>query len=198
MARRNDHSRQQRHDLALQAAASLIDDEGLGALSTRRIAARMGYTAGSLYQLFENRSDLILQLNARTLTELVAVMERMVQGAGTPEQAVIRLADGYIDFAHRHPARWQLLYSHQHDAPLPPWFNERIEAAFGLVETQLKRLGPCRHPDPGLAARALWGGIHGIAQLSLTDNLELGGISSAQSVSHCLVTAFIRGLGNEK
>ena len=196
MARRSDHTREERHELALRAAAALIEEEGLEALSTRRIAARMGYTAGSLYQLFSNLNDLILQLNGRTLAELISLMKTTVEKAGTPEQTVIRMADCYIDFAHRHAARWQLLYSHEHDGPLPEWFGQQIGTAFGLVEAQLARCGGSG--EARLASRALWSGIHGIAQLSLTSNLGLAGIASTQSVSHCLVTGFIRGFEHGK
>ncbi len=196
MARRSDHSREELHELALQAAESLVEEQGLEALSTRRIAARIGYTVGSLYQLFKNLDDLILQVNSRTLSELIGLMEASARRADGPRQAVIRLADCYIEFAQRHSGRWRLLYSHQHNGPLPDWFRLQIMSAFGLVEAQLKRLGGS--DDPWLASRALWGGIHGIAQLSLSGNLGLGGIESTQSVSHCLVTEFIRGFCNEK
>ena len=67
MARRSDHSRDELRRMALEASKKILTKQGLRGLSTRRIAARMGYSAGTLYQIFDDFDDLILQVNAATL-----------------------------------------------------------------------------------------------------------------------------------
>ena len=49
MARRSDHSRDEIREMALNAAKTIVEREGAAALSTRKIANEIGYTAGSLY-----------------------------------------------------------------------------------------------------------------------------------------------------
>ena len=63
MGRRNEHSRAELREIALQAAEHLVAEGGLAALSTRKVAAHIGYTVGSLYLVFHNLDDLIIQMN---------------------------------------------------------------------------------------------------------------------------------------
>ena len=61
MGRRADHSRDELFKMAVEAATKIVAKQGVRMLSTRRIAARMGYSAGTLYQLFDNRRILCPQ-----------------------------------------------------------------------------------------------------------------------------------------
>ncbi len=70
MARRADHTREELASMALKAARDIIVKSGAAAFSTREVAARMGYTVGTLYQLFRDAEDLIERVNAETPTEL--------------------------------------------------------------------------------------------------------------------------------
>ena len=42
---------------------------GLSGFSTRQIAKKIGYTLGTLYNIFESYDDIILHINAATLDE---------------------------------------------------------------------------------------------------------------------------------
>ncbi|MEZ5601737.1 MAG: helix-turn-helix domain-containing protein, partial [Candidatus Competibacteraceae bacterium] len=63
MGRRNEHTREELRQIALEAAEELVAAQGLSGLSTRKVAARIGYTVGSLYMIFRNLDDLIAQMN---------------------------------------------------------------------------------------------------------------------------------------
>lgn len=43
---------------------------GLSGFSTRQIAKKIGYTLGTLYNIFESYDDIILHINAATLDEM--------------------------------------------------------------------------------------------------------------------------------
>lgn len=72
MGRRNEHTREELREIALQAAEQLVAEHGLAGLSTRKVVGRIGYTVGSLYMVFRNLDDLIAQMNERTLETLQA------------------------------------------------------------------------------------------------------------------------------
>ena len=76
MARRNQHSREELQDLAVAAVLEIAERDGVHAVSARSVARQIGYAPGMLYHLFENRDDLILHANARTLDTLAAAMEK--------------------------------------------------------------------------------------------------------------------------
>ena len=60
MGRRADHSRDELFEMALSAAREIAEEDGLGGLTARRIAAKIGYSAGTLYNLFDDLDDLAL------------------------------------------------------------------------------------------------------------------------------------------
>ena len=84
MGRRNEHSREELRDLALRAAAEIVDSSSAAALSMREVARRIGYTVGALYIVFENLDDLIVGLNERTVAELRAALEKIRGRANQP------------------------------------------------------------------------------------------------------------------
>ena len=70
MARRADHTREELHRMALDAAREIVDAEGLRGIKARKIMDKIGYTVGTLYQLFDDLDDLIVHMNTETLDAL--------------------------------------------------------------------------------------------------------------------------------
>ena len=56
--------------MALDAARELTAERGLKNLTTRKVAERVGYTVGTLYQVFQDADDMIEQMNGETLARL--------------------------------------------------------------------------------------------------------------------------------
>ena len=81
MARRADHSREELYDNALAAAQRIVETDGFRALTARSVADAIGYSPGTLYNLFENLDDLIIHLNGRTLD---ALYDRLAPDAAAP------------------------------------------------------------------------------------------------------------------
>ena len=77
MARRSDHSREQLRRLALDSARQITAEEGLRGLKARRVAREIGYTIGTIYNVFEDLDDLIVQMNAETLGALYAACSQV-------------------------------------------------------------------------------------------------------------------------
>ena len=74
LARCYDHSREQLREMALAAAREIVALDGLCGLTTRKVAARIGYTVGTIYNLFDDLDHLIVQMNGQTLDELYRVL----------------------------------------------------------------------------------------------------------------------------
>jgi AcrR family transcriptional regulator len=196
MARRSDHSRDELREMALMAAERIVSEQGCPALSSRKVAAAIGYTVGTLYLVFENLDDLILQVNARTLDRL---HQRMLADQNQCEDAfacLLQLGHSYIGFASEESHTWQLIFEHRlaDDHESPTWFREKVTRMFALVEERLAPL-TSHHSQKEIAqaARALWGGVHGICILAITDTLGVAGIESVQEVTQVLMHNFLRG-----
>jgi TetR/AcrR family transcriptional regulator, tetracycline repressor protein len=58
-----------RRDEVLEAALDLLDDVGLAALTTRRLAERLGVRPGALYRHFDSKQALLVAMVDRTLAD---------------------------------------------------------------------------------------------------------------------------------
>ena len=196
MGRRNEHTREELREIALQAAEKLVAEHGLAGLSTRKVVGRIGYTVGSLYMVFRNLDDLIAQMNERTLEVLQARLLAAIADRPPPATAIQALAQAYITFALAETPRWLAIYQHRmpEGQPLPESFTAKVVGMFELVQQQLALLCPRRSPeDIALAARALWSGVHGICILGFDQKLEMAGGRPIQDVTGSLLDHYLAG-----
>ncbi|HID44223.1 MAG TPA: TetR/AcrR family transcriptional regulator [Chromatiaceae bacterium] len=196
MARRNDHSRDEIREMALAAAEKLVSAQGAKGLSARKVAAAIGYTVGTLYLVFDNLDDLILQINARTLDRLHDRMLEELARHKDPMERLLQLGHTYISFADEETHHWELVFEHRlPEGQQPPeWFREKVARMFSLVETSLEPLATTRSPDEiKQAAAALWSGVHGICILAISKQLDVAGVDSVQDLTHSLMSNYLRG-----
>jgi AcrR family transcriptional regulator len=197
MARRSEHSREELHAMVLEAAERIVVAEGYRGLNARKVAAAIGYTVGTLYLVFENLDDLALQVNARTLDALYARMVAQLEDCHSAPDCLQRLGQAYVRFATEHANRWSMIYelSLASDHTLPDYYRDKVQRALSLVE---QALTPLMNGKPrseiAQAARALWGGVHGICILALTNRLDVAGTESVEALSTILVRNFVAGL----
>ena len=196
MARRSDHSREELREMTLTAAENIVVEQGYEGLSARKVATAIGYTVGTLYLVFENLDDLILHINARTLDRLHARMTASQANPGDAVDYLLQLGEIYIRFANDDPHRWAMVFEHRfsEDRVVPAWYQEKIARMFAMVEEGLEPLATNRPQlEVTQAARALWGGVHGICILALTDNLGIVGVDSVQNLTQSLISNYLKG-----
>jgi AcrR family transcriptional regulator len=195
MARRSEHSQEQIRDMVLNAAESIIIEEGVGALTVRKIALDIGYTVGSIYMVFANMQDLMMHIKGRTLDQLTTQLQQIPDGLDV-EQRILALADAYLGFAAQNYNRWRISFEPdlQHNDALPDWYQQKIELIFAPIEALFRQLTPESGAEQArLAARTLWCGVHGVCVLSLNGNLGRTGVENTEAAVRLLVDHFIRG-----
>ncbi len=194
MARRSDHTREQLHRMALAAARAIVAKEGLRGLSTRRIAKRLGYSPGTLYQLFVDLDDLILHLNTTTLEALLKACDG-INLSGDPEMALDDLAERYIHFVNAHPRLWSALFEHSlpRGKDLPDWYTGTVEKLLGLVVIALEPVIPSdTTKQREQEALVLWASLYGIASLASAD--KLGPNANPTEMVKALIANYVAGL----
>lgn len=181
--------------MVLSAAEAIIIEDGLEALTVRKIALEIGYTVGSIYMVFANMQDLMMHIKGRTLDQLAAQLQEVAGGDGM-EQRIQALAEAYLGFAARNFNRWRMIFEPalQDDAALPDWYRQKIELIFAPIEALFRQSMPENGAEQArLASRALWCGVHGVCILSLNGNLGRTGVENAEAAVQLLVDNFIRG-----
>jgi AcrR family transcriptional regulator len=198
MARRSDHSRDEIRRMALDAAEAIVSVEGYKGLSARKVAAAIDYTVGTLYLVFENLDDLVLQVNGRTLDGLFEWLVGRCGQADAPRDRLLALAGAYIAYAEAETPRWNMLFEYvaEKGDTLPDWYLEKLGKVFGLAEAALKPLDHARSEQEfQQAARVLWASVHGICTLKIRQRLDLAGGQSAEAMAYMLIDNFLRGFG---
>ena len=196
MARRSDHSREELYALAMSAARQIVRQEGLHALTARGLAAAIGYSPGTLYNLFENLDELTLHVNASTLD---ALHDAVSEGglSGDPDADLDRMLRRYLGFLGDNPALWTAVFDHRRPSgsELPEWYLGRIRRLMGLVETALAPLfPPGEEKQRSEAAAVLWSGLHGICTLAQDGRLSRVGAQSVPEMARSLVANYLTGL----
>lgn len=85
--------------LIAERAFDMIDDEGIGAFSARRLAQALGCEAMSIYHHVPNMEAVLDDVVDRLLGRL----ELPAQAARLPRRDLLRMARAFIELADRHP-----------------------------------------------------------------------------------------------
>ena len=143
------------------AARAILEEEGLEALTMRRIAERLGIRAPSLYKHFPDKEALEAAIISAAFEEQAGVFERAVEEGDDPLEA---LGAAYRRFALAHPHLYRLMTDRELRRDLlAPGVEERA----GL--TIYRAAG-----EDTDRARAAWAFAHGMAMLELTNRFPPG------------------------
>ena len=194
MARRSEHSQEQIKEMVLNAAETIVIEDGFEALKVRQIAMEIGYTVGSIYMVFENMGDLITHLKARTLDDMGIELEKVQNSNDDAQTQLMTLSNAYVNFASQNLNRWLMVsaYHSSEKMPLPDWYQQKNSEILKRIESLLKQLAP-QSNTLQQAAQALWGGIQGICLSFLTagENKHLS--NDIESTVLLLTENFIKG-----
>ena len=197
MARRSDHNRQELYSIILTAAHDIAEKEGLRGLTARRIADKIGYAPGTIYNVFVNLDDLIFHLRGETLDELHDyILPGLIDGQ--PEAILINIANNYISYVCEHPRLWSLMFEHRYtdDVVVPEWYHKKTLRLLSLVEKALTSFFSKNQKDEQLHhAQVLWASIHGICSLQIEGKLVMK--EPAEAMVQSLITKYVKGLRYE-
>ena len=172
----------------VQAAARLVDEEGVEQLSLGRLAERLGIRAPSLYNHVAGLPGLRHDLAVYCARELLAHLTRATIGKARAE-AILALADAYRAYARDYPGRYALTLQ------APPSDDTQMAAvAQELVEVVWAILRPYDLGDEDTihAIRSLRSIVQGFVSLEVA-----GGFAMPVNLDdsfHWLITLFIEGL----
>lgn len=199
MARRNDHTREDLEKLALKAATDIVKKRGAAALTARTLAHAIGYTPGTLYNVFGSMEGLYFKMNGITLDRI----HEAVNGPGANlkktelKKTLKSMAQAYMEFAYANSALWLMVFDHRFAAAekAPEWYRQKVKDQFTPLENALSPLFTGKSArEKTIAARVLWSSVHGICLMHMTQKISLVSDDSALSMSDYLIENFVKGL----
>lgn len=196
MGRRSIHTPEELRELIIDATTAIVEQQGLEGLSAREIAKRIGYSPGTLYNVFENLDDLLLIIEARLLDDL-ATRLATTDASGSPTERLRRLVGAYYSFTQERPKLWNLLNEHRMPSgrAVPEWYQGKLDKLLSALDDALVPL--LSDSDPSTRrrhARTLWASVHGMTSLSTADKLSHVTAHAGRTLVDDLVLNYLAGL----
>lgn len=169
----------------LTAAEQLLHEEGLQGLTLRACARRAGVSHAAPKHHFEDLSDLLSEVAARSFDRLAERLEAARAAIGDdPDERFAAAARTYVEYARTHPAHFRLMFRSDSLKSCNETLSRASARTFAeLADTiTLQRGEPDILPgqfqerlqDPGLVEDLMlgWSYLHGYTQLLLEGQLD--------------------------
>jgi AcrR family transcriptional regulator len=172
-AKSRKHQRQQLREAILAAAARLVTEGGITAMSVRALSAEVGASTKVIYSHFGGKAGIVTALYENGFDSLTERFRTAAAGEGTILERLLQVAAEYRSFALTSPHLYELMFG-PHVRDLLPTSENRnpiippAQAIASLFE-QGQRDGTIQAGDPLDQTRFFWSAMHGTISLELTN-----------------------------
>jgi AcrR family transcriptional regulator len=169
----------------VEAAERVLHDEGLKALSLRRVAREVGVAPSAVYNHFKNLEALLAAVAADGYRQLAALEEAAYFSAAEPETVLRSLARDYLKFGAKNPNLYRLMFSPAVvDYRSDPELGAAGDSSFGLSVNWWygkDSYDPAKSAVSYPAALSFWAMLHGLT-LQMIDGLITVGTDTSNSI----------------
>lgn len=176
MARRSDHSRDELQQLIIDEGHRQLAQQGFANFSARQVAKRIGYTVGTLYNVFGSLDNLMLAINGRTLDKWRYHLTLKLEDCD--EYRLKRAVEAYFEFAILNRNCWLALMDFRlpEDQEPPESYTEKVASIMQVVCDEVRQELPPEHRSKAEElTRSLLATVHGHCFFALNGTFELLG-----------------------
>ncbi|AXB78642.1 TetR/AcrR family transcriptional regulator [Novosphingobium sp. P6W] len=176
MGRRSDHSRKELEQMLIVEGHKHMADVGFARFSAREVAKRIGYSIGTLYNVFGTYDLLMIAINTRTFVLWTNYIRDALSRSG--DDRIRALVEGYFGFARANRNAWMAIYDHHlpPDVTMPPEHDVLRGQLTEVVVEEVRAVLPpsCQGEAPRLA-RSLVATVHGHCMFDINGSFALMG-----------------------
>lgn len=170
----------------IDAAFSLMRDEGFEQVTARKLAARVGCSTQPIFRLYESMDKLISEL----YTKAIQYFEDFCQkDPGKAELPFIDLGMSYIRFSIEEKNIFRLLFISRHRGTKSMY--ELLNGSGNVVSKEVTRAKAQGVKDPTGLFLKVWIFVHGAACMSLTGDYDLS-MEETYSLLNDVYKAYIK------
>jgi len=153
----------------IDAALKLIDEEGLGAVSTRALARRLGVSHAAPGHHFKDRDALLAEVASEGFRIFADALEAVAVRYADPRERLAEIGRAYLGFAAAHPAYFRVMFgrgaleAHPTEGPLRGESLRAFEVLQRAVAAVVEARGRALPVDE--LTFAAWSLVHGLAML---------------------------------
>jgi len=180
--KRRERERQQMRMRLLEAARDIAAEEGWNAVTIRRIANKLEYTAPILYQYFSSKESLFVELMMVGFAELTEQLN--VAGQAPAQERLAAMAKAYWAFAFASPELYQAMNGMDGVPFGTAETPQEAKAAFRTFRIALQSIAEARGAelaDPLGAVDIVWAFLHGCVSLAMAGRVK-GGVERAKTL----------------
>ncbi len=156
----------------LHEAVRIIQKDGVGALTLRKVGQRLGVSRTALYRHFADKSALL----AAVASEGFRTLRDETRAAWEEHGALQPMGAAYVHFAVAHPSYYRVMFGGFVTGAAPDCELAREGgAAFQVLVdaiVSLQQQGRLRDDHPLALAQYIWATVHGIAMLAIDGQLK--------------------------
>jgi AcrR family transcriptional regulator len=193
MGRRSDHSRSELRAMILSEGHRQMSEVGYARFSAREVAKRIGYSIGTIYNVFGTHDSLILAINGETLDLWAKHLETKLDHADENRLGVA--VEAYFEFAILYRNAWMAIYDFHlaENDVMPGDYADKVEYITGLVVTEIAGMLPAdRNGDAPALARSLLACVHGHCVFALNGTFKILGETDPLAAALARVDEAIR------
>lgn len=167
----------------LEAARAIALTEGWSNVTMRKIADRIEYSHAAIYDYFENKNVLLLELVHEGFRLMEVDLKLARAQAHDPEEAIRLIAHSYLRFAWRYPELYRLMYGLDgvtFSVSDPEKEGLQIEDVAALTVKDVLDSHGWSTEHLSDQVNILWGTAHGLATLMLADRIRGGQVQATQ------------------
>ena len=153
------------------AARTILEKEGIEALSLRAVARAVGVSPAAPYHHFADKDALLAAVATEGFRDLTAAMEQRMTRETEPTRRFLGTGAGYVAFATANPALFRLMFggSGQHFSAHAGLATAGI-AAYDVLSRAAAEAASAAGRDPETLPMTMltaWSLVHGLAMLVL-------------------------------
>ena len=182
----------------LDAARSIIMENGVDGLSMRTLADLVDYSPAALYKYFRDKDEILDELTTEAWMLSAEYNQRHMPASEEPVAMLMQSGVNIYEFAKEYPAQYQLMMSSTRTSPksLEEFMEHENFKGLRMLLAQSADSGQLRLPEgftPDLLAFALWFLIHGASVLRGSLMREFGNDFDAlvEQVNEALATMLL-------
>jgi AcrR family transcriptional regulator len=155
----------------LDASLDIVKEEGWQALSMRKIADKIEYTAPIIYEYFANKEAILMELTRRGFILLAKDMQAAKEKHRIPAKQIEAMWLAYWNFAFTQKEFYQLMFGVDVNCCELAAMMPEAEVPFTLVTDVIQEVMASQKPsedDICVKYYTYWSVIHGLISINLT------------------------------
>ncbi len=190
---RRQRQRQQLREGILSAAREIASVEGWQAVTIRKIAGRIEYSPPVIYEHFESKDEIFLELMRMGYAGQLEAVEAAASAASDPEEALLEMGHAWMDFAFRSPDLYQVMYGLggvPFSAAETRKEGEKIAVPMVKAIEEILRKDGRKVQDLEGKVTLLWATAHGLVALTMVGRIP-GGQEEARSLAEQTIRDYL-------